>query len=364
MDNRTQTPKQESSASIDVVRTPDDAESIPVGDSPTLPNDESHDDLSYDAKCAADATNKPQPSGSPDVALKSTAESLADHDSRDENGFDIGQGGGLIDNGNNESIFVFDQSDTSSAAASYFSIDRNDESELSATSDYSDGQDDESTLTVASENRKVDYKHGRGYQAGHEYCWPNDEQQCEDIFHHAFSLLLEGSLCLAPIKENVQNVLDVGTGTGIWARDFADDHPSAQVIGTDISPIQPDWVPPNLQFQLDDADLEWTFKERFEFIYGRRMVGSITDWDIFAKNAIAALRPGGYFECHELSMSFRSDDKTHENCESMIRWEGFWTEVGNKSRRSFTVADDGTMEKSMESAGFTDIKTRVYKVSL
>ncbi|KAH7232524.1 S-adenosyl-L-methionine-dependent methyltransferase, partial [Fusarium solani] len=193
---------------------------------------------------------------------------------------------------------------------------------------------------------------------------PNDERQCEalDIFHHAFLLLLKGSLCLAPIKENVQNALEVGTGTGIWAIDFADEHPSAQVIGTDISLIQPEWVPPNLQFQLDDANLEWTFKERFEFIYCRRMVGSITDWDEFAKNAFAALQPGGYFECHELSMSFRSDDKTHKNCESMIRWEDFWKDVGNKSGRSFTVVEDRRLEKPMQLAGFTDIKTRVYKM--
>ena len=50
MDNRTQTPTQESSASIDVVRTSDDAENIPLGDSPALPTDESHDDLSSDAR--------------------------------------------------------------------------------------------------------------------------------------------------------------------------------------------------------------------------------------------------------------------------------------------------------------------------
>lgn len=34
-------------------------------------------------------------------------------------------------------------------------------------------------------------------------------------------------------------MLDLGTGTGIWAIDFADEYPSANVIGTDLSPIQP-----------------------------------------------------------------------------------------------------------------------------
>lgn len=30
-------------------------------------------------------------------------------------------------------------------------------------------------------------------------------------------------------------------------RDFADEYPNAEVIGTDISPIEPFWVPPNLK---------------------------------------------------------------------------------------------------------------------
>jgi ubiquinone/menaquinone biosynthesis C-methylase UbiE len=33
-------------------------------------------------------------------------------------------------------------------------------------------------------------------------------------------IMLEGRLNLAPIGRNPQNVLDIGTGTGIWAIDF------------------------------------------------------------------------------------------------------------------------------------------------
>lgn len=29
--------------------------------------------------------------------------------------------------------------------------------------------------------------------------------------------------------------------------DFADEFPDCKVIGTDVSPIQPSWVPPNLK---------------------------------------------------------------------------------------------------------------------
>jgi ubiquinone/menaquinone biosynthesis C-methylase UbiE len=43
-----------------------------------------------------------------------------------------------------------------------------------------------------------------------------------DLAHHIYILLLEGKLFLSPIGENPQRVLDLGTGTGIWAMDFAE----------------------------------------------------------------------------------------------------------------------------------------------
>jgi ubiquinone/menaquinone biosynthesis C-methylase UbiE len=41
-----------------------------------------------------------------------------------------------------------------------------------------------------------------------------------DLQHHLFVISLHGALHLAPIKEGLQNVLDVATGTGIWAIEF------------------------------------------------------------------------------------------------------------------------------------------------
>jgi ubiquinone/menaquinone biosynthesis C-methylase UbiE len=43
-----------------------------------------------------------------------------------------------------------------------------------------------------------------------------------DLVHHIYSLLLGGKLHKAPISSNPQRVLDIGTGTGIWAMDFAE----------------------------------------------------------------------------------------------------------------------------------------------
>jgi ubiquinone/menaquinone biosynthesis C-methylase UbiE len=45
-----------------------------------------------------------------------------------------------------------------------------------------------------------------------------------DLMHAAFRMTYEGKLFLAPVT-NLNNALDVGTGTGIWAIDLGQSHP-------------------------------------------------------------------------------------------------------------------------------------------
>ncbi|THC90677.1 hypothetical protein EYZ11_009852 [Aspergillus tanneri] len=69
--------------------------------------------------------------------------------------------------------------------------------------------------------------------------------------------------------------------------DFADTHPSACVIGTDLSPIQPTSVPPNLQFEIDDCEDEWLYQEdSFDMVHVRGLYGCVTDWDRFYEQAL------------------------------------------------------------------------------
>ncbi|KAH7357678.1 TAM domain methyltransferase, partial [Plectosphaerella cucumerina] len=58
-----------------------------------------------------------------------------------------------------------------------------------------------------------------------------------------------------------------------------DPYPESEVIGVDISPTQPEFVPPNVRFEIDNLDDPWTFSQKFDFIYCRSMIGSIKDWD-------------------------------------------------------------------------------------
>lgn len=146
------------------------------------------------------------------------------------------------------------------------------------------------TESLRSSILSYKWENGRRYHAYQDgsYWAPNDDrqQEAEDLMHEVYKIILNGELYEAPIDENSQRVLDVGCGTGIWAIEFADAHPSADVIGIDLSPIQPKFVPPNCHFEVDDITQEWTYPiDHFDFIHVRFMTGCIPDWTELFKKA-------------------------------------------------------------------------------
>jgi SAM-dependent methyltransferase len=105
------------------------------------------------------------------------------------------------------------------------------------------------------------FENGRRYHAyaPGQYYFPNDEKEMErqDIEHQTTLLLMDGELYKCPLRKNPSKILDLGTGTGIWCIDMADKFPDCEVIGTDLSPIQPELVPPNCKFYVDNYEDEW-----------------------------------------------------------------------------------------------------------
>ncbi len=60
---------------------------------------------------------------------------------------------------------------------------------------------------------------------------------------------------------------------------MADEYAGAEVVGVDLSPIQPRWVPPNVRFVVDDAEDAWVYGDGvFDLVHARHMGGSIKDW--------------------------------------------------------------------------------------
>jgi len=159
-------------------------------------------------------------------------------------------------------------------------------------SDSSLGDLQNSTASLSSSILKFREENGRTYHAYQDgkYLLPNDEREQDrlDLQHHLFTLTFDGKLFTCDVEKGekqIHRVLDAGCGTGIWAIDFADEHPETEVLGIDLSPIQPAFIPPNVTFVVDDLEQEWTFSSRFDFIYMRMLSASILDFPAMFKKA-------------------------------------------------------------------------------
>ncbi|CVL00651.1 hypothetical protein FPRO06_06084 [Fusarium proliferatum] len=249
-----------------------------------------------------------------------------------------------------------------------------DESALQAESeqDFPDNDsaigDDAASSTASINSSIMAYRteNGRTYHAFREsinYVLPNDssEQERLDLQHHLFTLTLGGKLFLSPIGDtkHLSRVLDAGTGTGVWAIDFADAHPETEVIGIDLSPIQPTFLPTNLQFQVDDLEDEWTFSYNFDFIFTRMMTGSIGDFPKFFAQSFNALSPGGWVECQDITFPAQCDDDSLKKDSYIEQWSSLMIEATNKFGR--TAESAKFYKQQMIDAGFVNVTEVVYK---
>ncbi|KAL8811600.1 MAG: hypothetical protein Q9200_001659, partial [Gallowayella weberi] len=202
-----------------------------------------------------------------------------------------------------------------------------------------------------------------------------DDQELEriDIKHHVSLLLAGGNLHLAPLH-NPRRILDIGTGTGIWAIEMAEQYPHSQVIGTDLSPVQPTWyektsssyvrnsmVPNNVRFEIDDCEAKfWTWPENhFDYVHTRFLIASIGNWASMIQKAYKHTKPGGYFELQELDCRFKSDDGTLLDSHNLTYWSRLITEAAANYNRPIPHYTDYI--PWFEKAGFVDIRQVVFK---
>lgn len=223
------------------------------------------------------------------------------------------------------------------------------------------------SATISSSVREYVYENDRRYHAYREgkYLLPNDEPEQDrlDLHHHIFQLMLGGRLHRAPLPADVGRVLDYGTGTGIWALDFADEFPHAEVIGTDLSPIQPDWVPPNCKFYVDDIESEWTFgpDQALDYIHGRSMCGSIGDPPALYASAYQHLNPGGWMEIQDFeAWIWQIDDPEGRGIPNITKWLGLLDEASAKVGKRINVVLE--QKQKMIDAGFIIVRDDVYAV--
>ncbi|KAF6805583.1 putative SAM dependent methyltransferase [Colletotrichum sojae] len=209
--------------------------------------------------------------------------------------------------------------------------------------------------------------HGRPYTQKTDYYGPNDEKQNEglDLQHYAKTLFFDNKLFLAPIGNNPQRVLDLGTGTGIWAIDFADEYPSAEVVGTDISPIQPSWVPTNCKFQIDDYDqMPWTWPaNHFDFVHVGHLEGCVSDWPAFYEQALEVLKPGGWIEVKHWDVeTYSQTNPDLPESHPFRQWPKLMFAALDKIGKTGSQHVDHGIARNLEAAGFVNVVEKRWPI--
>jgi hypothetical protein len=154
-------------------------------------------------------------------------------------------------------------------------------------------------------------------------------------------------------------------------------------------------VPPNCQFELDNAQLEWTYTpNKFDFVHLRCLFGSIKDWPalyqevykydclsfaapffrlvffasllsviispsgqiwyllithchpllknqkgLLTQSEFRCTKPGGYIEQLELSIEFKSDDDSLGPDHFMRLWSKTFVDYGEMQGKTFKIAN-------------------------
>ncbi|KAI9729539.1 MAG: hypothetical protein M1834_006735 [Cirrosporium novae-zelandiae] len=221
--------------------------------------------------------------------------------------------------------------------------------------------------SLASTIMNYPFENGRRYHKFREgaYVFPNDdsEQDREDMKHGLIMNLCGGKLHFAPIPQDPHNIIDIGTGTGIWAIEMGDAYPSASVLGIDLSPIQPKWLPPNVKFLVDDTESPWVDPlNHYDFVHARHMAPAIKNWPRLLERAFDHIKPGGWIEVQEFHHYPQCHDGTMA-ADYLVEeyWRNIIQGLGNLGvDLNFPL----TLATKMRDAGFTNVTERIFNVPI
>lgn len=141
------------------------------------------------------------------------------------------------------------------------------------------------------------------------------------------SLYCQPVLVQAAILRREPKVLDIGTGTGIWAVQMAQRFPDAEIVGLDITDVElarhaplyqshrrhtnvpVSSVPPdNCRFEVDDVNHGLPhYRASFDVIHVRGVGDGIKDYSTFLDEMYRTLRPGGILLVVEWDFRIRNE---------------------------------------------------------
>ncbi|KAL7939315.1 S-adenosyl-L-methionine-dependent methyltransferase [Trichoderma chlorosporum] len=233
------------------------------------------------------------------------------------------------------------------------------------TLELKDRDDDSVTLTESVLAYPEEF--GRTYHAyrAGSYAYPNDISEQERLAFQGpiIKKLFGERLYFAPLSQSKppRTILDVATGVGDWAIEMGDLFPKSEVIGTDLSPIQPDLVPPNVKFYVEDSGDQWDYSHKFGYIHTRLTAGCWSNFEEdIAQQAFDALEPGGWLESQEIEAAFGCDDGTLDPSGPMCTWLHDMRVAARALKRPAVLGS--ILKDVFEKVGFVDVQQQIFKL--
>jgi hypothetical protein len=111
-------------------------------------------------------------------------------------------------------------------------------------------------------------------------------------------------------------------------------------------------------FVVDDLELPWFQKYRYDFIFGRDLTLCFKDPYFVLQSAFEALEPGGYIEFQNIILPFRFDDDTLRGT-AFQKWMDLISEGAKRLHRNWNTASG--LKAMMERVGLVDIHETRYQ---
>ncbi|KAJ4392306.1 hypothetical protein N0V93_005931 [Gnomoniopsis smithogilvyi] len=169
-----------------------------------------------------------------------------------------------------------------------------------------------------------------------------------DMVHNIYRLLLDDKLAAAPLR-SPEYALDT------------EENPTCEVIGTDLTMIQPfSWMP-NCRFIRENSELEdWVSPHPFDYIHLRGMVACFNDVTVVMQRAFNGLAPGGWIEFQDPGFDFYQLQQSDKAETPLARWLTLVKKSAMTCGRDLTKAR--LYKTQLEAAGFVDVCERVIKI--
>ncbi|KLO12914.1 S-adenosyl-L-methionine-dependent methyltransferase [Schizopora paradoxa] len=162
-----------------------------------------------------------------------------------------------------------------------------------------------------SDSKRTSLREEHGRSMNNVYSLPVDkpERKRLDKQHRMWKRLLGGNgLYFAEACGLIREVLepknasempfimDIGSGSGIWAVEMAELFPHAEVIGLDLVESKPPIVPSNCRFITKDilSGLE-EYTGKVDIVHARSVISHLPSTDSFIGFVYNCLKPGGIF---------------------------------------------------------------------